>query len=115
MTKEEINYMMKNGFSISEIMEMEKPLENLTKEDVKEDAKEDASIPVESEKATTDEAGVDKKKVSSNSSEDILNHIKHLEETIKTLQDSNRQNVTIEAPEEYTAEQAIKDLFEEVK
>lgn len=113
MTKEEINYMMKNGFTISEIMEMEKPLENLTKED----SKEESSIPVESDKAITEEAGAsNKKKVSSDSSEDLLNHIKNLEETIKHLQDSNRQAVTIEAPEEYTADQAIKDLFEnEVK
>lgn len=106
MTNEEIKYLMNHGFSVSEVMEMESPVTNLTEEKPTTAESEKAMPLAEVEKEEK------KTEVLETSSNEILNHIKSLEETIKSLQDSNRENVTIQAPTEYTDEQAIKDFFE---
>ena len=106
LTKEEITYLFTQGFTISEIRELDKPEQKLKKE-----PEESIEVVEKPEVTKEPESKVEPEKKNSDSSE-LESLRKEVEKLTKLVQTNNRKEVEIEPPKNEDVDSILASILE---
>lgn len=106
LTKEEITYLFTQGFTISEIRELDKPEHTLKKE-----PEESVEVVEKPEVTKEPESKVEPEKKNSDSSE-LESLRKEVEKLTKLVQTNNRKEVEIEPPKHEDVDSILASILE---